>query len=196
MGGFGSGRRAGYGRQTTDGLLALDVRWLQRHGYLLTPGKRSVGWYKNGRKTNCIYVVTQSGQVFLSYQYRRSTMSWQSIEYPVMIEWTACHYGGRRAWFHCPACKQRVAILYGTDLFACRHCHKLTYACQNENDENRQVRRMEKYRERLRWEPGFLNGPSSKPPRMHWRTFNQLRALHDRLQCGVVADLGRRLGVS
>lgn len=43
---------------------------------------------------------------------------------------TACHFGGKRYWFLCPACSKRIGVLYrpyyAKDYF-CRHCHRLTY---------------------------------------------------------------------
>lgn len=194
MGGFGSGRRAEKYLQTTDDLRALDVRWLQRNGFLKSPGKKTVGWYVNGRQEGRVGLVVSTRHVRLSYRYCRSGEAWRSVEYPVALEWLPCHYGGSRAWFRCPACNRRVALLYVAELFACRHCHKLAYTSQRECSEDRRIRQMEKYRERLGWEPGFLNGRGIKPPRMHWRTFNWLRTKHDRLEWEVVVQFEQRFG--
>jgi len=51
------------------------------------------------------------------------------VPYPVRLDWTACNFGGERTWFLCPTmgCGRRVAILYGGEIFACRHCYQLTY---------------------------------------------------------------------
>lgn len=44
---------------------------------------------------------------------------------------TTCHYGGRRYWIKCH-CERRVGVIYKIGgVFACRHCHKLTYASRN-----------------------------------------------------------------
>jgi hypothetical protein len=103
------------------------------------------------------------------------------MEYPVYLEWTGLHYGGRRAWFRCPAkgCGRRVAILYGGAIFACRHCHRLAYLSQRESAGDLATRRADKLRQRLGWEPGILNGEGSKPKGMHWRTFERMRMEHD-----------------
>ena len=47
----------------------------------------------------------------------------------VPIVQTACHFGGARSWFQCPACGTRAARLFfrGTR-FACRECSRLVYA--------------------------------------------------------------------
>lgn len=49
---------------------------------------------------------------------------------------TNCNFGGDRFWFICPGlsedkpCGKRVGVLYRplhAEIFACRHCHNLTY---------------------------------------------------------------------
>jgi hypothetical protein len=86
-----------------------------------------------------------------------------------------------RPWFICPAthCGRRVAILYGGEVFACRHCHKLAYQCQRESPDDRAKRRADKIRVRLGWEPDILNGEGFKPKGMHWRTYRRLTDEHD-----------------
>lgn len=87
-------------------------------------------------------------------------------------------------WFHCPAqgCGRCVAKLYlGGAIFACRHCYRLAYSSQRENLDDRATRRADKIRERLKWEPGILNGHGIKPKGMHWRTYQRLTAKHDAL---------------
>ena len=180
MGGFGSGRGQS-GKDTTDNMRALDIRRLQRDG-LLTPG-RAFGWHwmVNGNEVASIQMRTEVDRVILNYRSRSNGGEWQPMEYPVYLEWTGLHFGGRRAWFLCPArgCGRRVAILFGGSIFACRHCHKLAYQCQRETDDDRAVRRADTIRRRLGWEPGILNGDGWKPKGMHWRTFERLKAEHD-----------------
>jgi hypothetical protein len=62
----------------------------------------------------------------------------QYFDYKVEILETSCALGGNRYWFKCPAifnnvvCERRVGVLYLMDgIFACRHCHNLTYSSQN-----------------------------------------------------------------
>lgn len=78
------------------------------------------------------------------------------LRYPVTLEWTSLHFGGRRAWFLCPArgCGRRVAVLYGGSTFACRYCHKLVYECQRETADDRAMRRADTIRRRLKWPRG------------------------------------------
>jgi hypothetical protein len=72
-----------------------------------------------------------------------------------------------------------VAILFGGSIFACRHCHKLTYQCQRETDDDRAMRRADNIRRRLGWEAGIANPEGGKPKGMHWRTFDRLKSSHD-----------------
>jgi hypothetical protein len=132
MGGPGSGRRRD-SKDTTSSFLQLDVRWLQRRG-LLAPGRTfSLQWTPENKRVASIRVHTEQDRVFLFYQHRANHEDdCRSEEYPIVLEWTRCHYGGMRAWFLCPVrgCGRRVAILHGSDIFACRHCHKLAYESQ------------------------------------------------------------------
>ncbi len=180
MGGFGSGRGQG-GKNTTSDMRPLDVRRLQRAG-LLAPGRAS-GWHWtcNGEEVASIQVRTEVDRVILNYRSRSSGGDWQAMEYPVYLEWTECPLGGRRPWFRCPSpgCGQRVAILFGGSIFACRHCHKLAYACQRETDDHRAMRRADTIRRRLGWRAGIANPPGGKPKGMHWRTYERLTYEHN-----------------
>jgi len=179
MGGCGSGRSGG--KSTTDGMKALDVRKLKRWGSL-TPGRSfTVTWSSRGKETGNINGRAETDRVILSYQTRSAGGEWRAMEYPVYLEWTTMHLGGLRPWFLCPAlgCGRRVAILYGGAVFACRHCHRLAYACQRETGDGRAILRADAIRERLKWVPGIANGNGGKPKGMHWKTYYRLRAAHD-----------------
>ena len=119
------------------------------------------------------------------------------MEYPVYLDWSDCHLGGRRAWFRCPACGcgRRVAVLYGGSIFACRHCHRLAYDSQRERWDDRLTRRADKIRQRLGWEPGILNGHGDKPKGMHRRTYERLVAQHDAYVEASLSGLALRLGL-
>lgn len=196
MGGFGSGRGQ-CGKDTTSDVRSLDVRRLQRDG-LLMPG-RSSGWHwtRNGEEVASIQLRTETDRVILNYRSRSNGGEWQSMDYPVYLEWTDCAFGGRRPWFLCPVqgCGRRVAILYSRSIFACRHCHKLAYQCQRETDDDRAARRAGTIRRRLGWEPGILNGEGGKPKGMHWRTFERLKAEHDAFANASLEGIAERLGL-
>ncbi len=182
MGGFGSGRGQS-GRNTTSDCRALDVRGLQRDG-LLTPG-RAFGWNwtRDGETVASIQVRAETDRIILNYRHKIGGTDWQPMDYPVRLAWRNCTLGGRRVWLLCPArgCGRRVALLYlgGSGIFACRHCYKLAYASQRENDGDRAMRRADRIRERLGWVAGILHGEGGRPKGMHRATFERLLAEHN-----------------
>ena len=188
MGGFGSGRRL-QGKNTTNDYRQLDVRRLQRDGFL-KPG-HTFGWqWESGNKTMAtINVHTEIDKITLSYKQRSNGSDWKDQSYPVWLEWTSCNYGNWRPWFLCPAkgCGRRVAILYGGEIFACRHCYKLAYLCQRETHIDRMARRAIRIRRRLGWEEEIFNLPDGKPKGMHWKTFERLSYQHN-LYCSASLD--------
>lgn len=196
MGGFGSGRGQ-RGKNTTSDMRPLDIRRLHRAG-LLTPG-RAFGWQWSacGREVASIQIRTEVDRVILNYKTRSKGGEWQPMEYPVYLEWTDLHYGGRRPWFLCPAqgCGRRVAVLFGGRVYACRHCHNLVYECQRETDDDRACRRADTIRRRLRWPAGIANPTGDKPKGMHWRTFERLKAEHDAFANTSWTGMAERLGL-
>lgn len=182
MGGFGSGCWR-QGKVLTKNCLQLDVRHLHREGRLVSGLSYNWEWRRRYRKTAAINIKTKSDRLILDYDHQQGDGDWEHANYPVPIEWTPCHYGGQRPWFICPAegCGRRVAILYSGTHFACRHCHRLAYACQRENPVNRRLLRIDKIREQLGWEPGMLSDTGRKPKGMHWKTYFRLRDTLDDL---------------
>lgn len=183
MGGMNSGRRNQGGKRTTEDCRSLDVRQLQRDGLLTNENSFGWSWTRNGEKMASIQVKVKDNRVILDYRHQSNGSEWKNQNYPILLEWTPCNYGGLRAWFKCPAsgCGRRVAKLHigSAGIFACRHCYQLAYACQRENSDDRATRQVEKIRERLGWLPGILNGHGIKPKGMHWQTYHRLVFEHD-----------------
>jgi hypothetical protein len=176
------GRYSGSGRATTSGYLFLDVRYLQRNGYLRPGTGSSQRWSRRGEPFGSINLNAWDGHVVLSYRTRDpGSEEWEQKEYPVSLEWTRCNYGGERAWFLCPAsnCGRRVAILYGGSIFACRHCHNLAYDSQSETRHGRMLLKAQAIREKLGGTPCVADEFPHKPKGMHWRTYNRLRQKAD-----------------
>lgn len=136
-----------------------------------------------GDSVAVINVRVASDYVTLNYRYQEGEQDWVRMDYPVRLTWTRCHLGGKRPWFLCPnqACGRRVAILYGGRMFTCRHCAHLVYQSQREQPFERAIRKAERIRERLGWQPGILNGDEWKPKGMHWKTFETFGARHREL---------------
>ena len=196
MGGFNSGRDGG--KRTTTDMRALDVRRVQRDG-LLRPG-HSFGWSwtRHGKTIASININVDSVSVTLDYRNRPNGGEWQVMNYPVRLAWTACHYGGQRAWWLCPAvgCGRRVAVLYGGSVFACRHCQRLAYKSQRETPDDRATRRADKLRDRLGWQAGILNHAGGKPKGMHWKTFWRMQVSHDAHVMRALAGMSAKLGLT
>lgn len=181
MGGYGSGRRMFSGTKlTTDDLISIDIRNWQRVDQLTPYQFFRCTWSRYGEVTNYLEVIVEDNHVILNHKHLKSDGQWKMESYPVYLDWTSCNFGGKRPWFLCPVpgCKRRVAVLYCDGVFACRKCHQVLYTSQIENEMDRMARRADKIRDRLDWEPGFLNGNGWKPKGMHWKTFDRLFQEH------------------
>jgi len=191
------------GKSCTTDMRALDVRTMQRDGLLQAGRSFSWSWSRNGVKQATVNARVEPDSVILDYRQRNHGGEWQDMNYPVRLTWTPCHYGGQRAWWLCPAvgCGRRVAVLYGGGVFACRHCHQLSYKSQNDTPSSAAYRRADNLRDRLGWMPGVIHGIGNKPKGMHWQTFLRMLAIyngHDRQTlAGMTAAIGqinRKLG--
>ncbi|MBK7463339.1 MAG: hypothetical protein IPJ50_11980 [Betaproteobacteria bacterium] len=194
MGGYGSGRQST--KRTTSSFLRLDIQTLKRDG-MLTPGRTSrVYWLRRGSEIASIKVRAEGSRVVIAYRSEIRNGEWQEKEYPVQIERTDCNLGGQRVWFWCPDCGRRVAVLYGREVFTCRHCRNLAYASQRETDNDRAIRRADNIREKLGWGIGIANPEGGKPKGMHWKTYWHLRdrynALVYKTMAGTLAFLHRK----
>lgn len=199
MGGFNSGRHAG--KNCTNDMIALDVRRLQRDGFLSEGRSFSWSWKRGEKTVSSINIKVNATSVTLNYRQRDDGGEWQDMHYPVWLTWTDCNYGGQRTWWRCPGagCGRRVAVLYGGKVFACRHCYQLAYQCQREAPDDRATRRADKLRDRLGWEPGILNHAGGRPKGMHMQTYWRLQARHDanlkQALAGMMAKLGPLKGL-
>jgi len=198
MGGIGSGRYWYLGaKDTTADYRSIDVRRWRRDGLLDHYQSFGWQWSRDGEVAASINVRTEPDRVILSYRHRSGGEDWKDESYPVYLDWTSCNLGGQRPWFLCPAqgCGRRVAILYGGGIFACRHCYQLGYPSQRETYDDRALRKANRIREKLGWEPGVANGNGWKPKGMHWSTFECLTAQHDAFAGVFLAGMDRRLNL-
>ncbi len=132
MGGPGSGRRPSF-PTTLDDLRAVDLRYLRRHG-MLEPGRcGTLRWSRAGRETGSVGFTVDRDALTLTYRTRgHSGEGWTEVVEPVRLSRTAQPFGGERAWFACPGCSRRCAVLYGGRHFLCRCCVALPYGSQHE----------------------------------------------------------------
>lgn len=92
----------------------------------------------------------------------------------IELQWTRANYGGARAWFGCPDCGRRCAVLYarGSGGVCCRRCLRLVYVSQYldpvERITNRQHKRLRRH--------GFSveEGLYEKPRGMHQATWDRI----------------------
>lgn len=192
MGGSGSGRKPWAESLPESCYRRIDVRRLHRSG-LLKPGATGrIIWTSQGGtvELNVLGVQAEAEGMWLWNEpapLRRQ-------QYFVPLSRTPCFKGGARLWFHCPvtACNRRVAVLFGSDLFLCRHCRGLSYDSQRANAFDRQIIRMNRLREQLGWPGGPLDLRGDKPKGMHWRTFNRLAGEYEQLYKRVEEAYGYR----
>ena len=182
MGGPGSGWYCrGHARPTTDDHHSIDIRRWKREGLLEPRQKFGLQWQTaDGKVDASVTVRTGPDRVILSYRYRRAgEREWRKARYPVLLDWTACHLGGRRPWFLCPGCGRRVAILYLWHPFMCRQCLLLAYPSQRESRAERMWRRVDRLRRRLGWPRDGFTSSGPRPKGMHRKTFARLCAQHE-----------------
>jgi hypothetical protein len=161
-------------KSTNSDYRQLNIRDLQRKGFLKPRGWVVLTWSRQGEVVASIRLLVEHDRIVLSYRHQGQGEDWKNKEYPVFLDRTRCNYGGERIWFRCPArnCSRRVAVLYLGSVFACRHCYQLTYDSQREPAYSRALSREQAIRTRLGGDPaGDWPG---KPKGMHWRTYNRL----------------------
>jgi hypothetical protein len=86
MGGMGSGRYYGSGKDTTASYKRLDVRFLQHKGLLVLGKHSDVKWSRNGEPRGCISVQCEIDSVRLIYRHRRFSGEWQRGTQLLIVE--------------------------------------------------------------------------------------------------------------
>lgn len=91
----------------------------------------------------------------------------------VRIDRTGQHLGGTRAWFLCPQCDRRCAILYPV---ACRKCRGLHYYTEHLSLQDRATVKAQHLRRRIGGTGNLSDPIPPKPPWMRWHTYFAARA--------------------
>jgi hypothetical protein len=182
MGGFGSGRPSGSGRDTVEACRSIDVNKQHREGCLRPGWAGGWQWARDGEKVASINIQFETDRLHLSYRVRIGGGEWEDIAETVRIVRVSCRLGGARPYFICPgvvngiACGRRVAKLHGPGrYFLCRHCYRLAHASQREGALDRMFRRANKIRLRLGGDPGMAMPFPGRPKGMWRRTYERLR---------------------
>ena len=118
MGGFGSGRPSGSGRDTVEACRSLDVNRLHREGCLRAGWVGGWQWTRDGERVAWISLRAEADRLHLTYRVRIGGGDWEDVAETVRIVRVACRYGGSRPYFVCPGvvngivCGRRVAKLH------------------------------------------------------------------------------------
>lgn len=161
-------------KRSTDSMHALDIRKIARAGLLVSGGTLTWQWTRGGNVLASIGgIVDSTTSVTLHYHTRKHGGEWQDKRYQVMVEWTACNFGGERPWWNCPCCARRVGVLWGGTTYACRQCHKLAYQSTRNTSESQAFARADKVRRQLGWCAGIAFPPGDKPKGMHQQTYER-----------------------
>ena len=185
------------GKRTTENQISIDIRWLKKQRYLRQGHIGSLSWSCRGEQAGFILYHMEKDRMVLIYNYRQDGGEWEPVKQAVYFDRTPCNYGGHRAWFLCPNCWKRVAVLYGAGkYFLCRHCYNLAYASQQEGVLDRLLRRERNIRVRLGAIQNLFEPVLFKPKNMHQKTFDRLRmqAKHANILSTII--IGSRLGIN
>ena len=181
MGGFGSGRPSGSGRNKVEGCCSIDANRLHKAACLRPGWWGGWQWTRDGEKVSSINLRAETDHLHLTYRVRVGGGEWEDVAETVRIVRVACRFGGARPYFICPgvvkgiACGRRVAKLYGPGrYFLCRHCYRLAHASQSEDTCDRTLRRANKIRQRLGGDPGMVTPFPAKPKGMWRRTYERM----------------------
>ncbi len=182
MGGFGSGRPSGSGRDKVEYSRSIDVNKLHRTGCLRSGWVGGWQWSQDGEKVASINLRAEADRLHLSYRVRIGGGAWEDVAETVRIVRVPCRFGGSRPYFICVgvvngiACCRRVVKLHGPGrYFLCRHCYRLAHASQSEGTWDRTLRRANKIKQRLGGDPGMAAPFPPKPQGMWRRTYDRLR---------------------
>ena len=177
MGGIGSGRRFQNRRgPSLEEVPQLDVRVLKRGGLFdQRTSTGSIKWTNSGLTECAVEYNYTDSTLSISYVVRTPQTASERVSEHIFIDRTVCNYGGTRAWFSCPNCNARKAILYcASKRFLCRQCYGLNYSCQNEVYADRMIRKARKLRSKVGASMNLRLPISERPHGMYRTTFERM----------------------
>ncbi len=174
MGGIGSGRARKNGLPSE--FYRLDVRWLERHGFLVSGRTRGLQLRRDGGGRAQLWTRFQSNCVTVDFDLGQDLFGRRRSRFELRVRWSKCHYGGRRPWLVCPrgACGRGVAILYGKEDFLCRRCRGVSYPLQRVPARSRDLARAQMCRIRLGGTGDMTERFPERPKGMHEWTYTRL----------------------
>ena len=174
MGGIGSGRARKNGLPSE--FYRLDVRWLERHGFLIPNCTQGLQLWRDGARRAQLWMRFEINRLTVDFDLGRDLFGKRRSRFELRLRWSKCHYGGRRAWLVCPrqACGRAVAILYATEDFLCRRCRGVTYPLQRVPARSRDLVRAQMCRVRLGGTGDMTDPFPERPKGMHDWTYTRL----------------------
>lgn len=182
MGGFGSGRRERFSKDTCETYKRVDLRFMRKKGWLRTGGEGTLSWTLRGEPNGSIQYRVEAEALVLEYKHRHGEHAWTQVKQLIGLVALPQHFGGSRLVMECPSCSRRCLVLYGGARFRCRTCQNLTYTCQNETPMFRTLYQAQKYRVKLGGPATIDEWFPPKPKRMHWTTYRAIKAKSLRLE--------------
>ena len=183
-------------RRTCEQRLALDVRYLARHGMLEPGPRRTLTWYRGDQRTGAVRIKGYGNGIILEARVWTGEC-WRPVEQRLNLASTHCNLGGQRPWFLCPDCGRRCAIVYSVQgWFTCRLCARLNYESQRTMIREGARNRLRAIRQRLGASGNLLEPFPPRPKGMHRRTYDRLRQEADRLEAVHYGRLAAFLGAN
>ncbi len=182
--------RSGPAKPTTDTHLQVDIRELMRSIHKSLGGEVLYRWMSNQPEAPVATLFTIASPELIMVRHIGGAVPDETLD----VTYTACRYGGRRAWFICSklGCGKRVAVLYDAPKgFRCRHCQHLGYRCQREQPYDRLLRRSRRVRAKVGGTVSLIDPLPPKPKGMHWTTYVEVLKRENQLW-GQVSDAAQR----
>lgn len=176
MGGYGSGRWfRDDSKAKTGSRPSIDIRQLKRLSQLVPGTKGILNWESQGVEVGSAAIQIEEDRLVLEYMYCPPEGDSQTVTQDIWFDHTACNFGGMRAWFSCPRCYRRAALIYAAGKrFLCRKCCNLSYKSQNWNKTDRLLHKAQKIRVQLGGSGDLAKAFPPKPKGMHFVTYCKL----------------------
>jgi hypothetical protein len=176
---------------TTDGYQYLRIGDLDRVLLSFCAQSVALNVRRRGKVVGSIEVAMSPDRLVLKYTTRRG----EKIADPVSIEYSPCHFGGRRPWFICPDCEKRKTVLFRARYFRCATCLGLTYATLNESKADRPFNRLIRLRRKLGGSESIYDPFPPKPKGMGRKKYATLDEQYQRNFLAYTAETTKTLAV-
>ena len=196
MGGIHSG---GHNRKRArvDECASIDAGMMRRAGLFDDPPPARVhAWRFTSRGVHTVSLGAQwvtpghelAGLIFLRHGHTDADGA-RVIACRVRVSYTACNYGHRRAWLHCPKCGRRVYRLFyyghlidqhgrAVHTLQCRKCGGFTYTAWAARGFDKAQAQCEAWRDKVKRRGGHDWGRwdtfPTRPKGMHHATYNRM----------------------